>query len=305
LQKAVRAPRRAAAFKGSPSRPKRVPTSSQADCHIRRGLMAGLPQAKAKIDDVSSACAMRRKASQASRRASESRCCSPTLASTQPRSDESFRYLLVALQAKKKIGTAGRRLEIRDGNTTRVLPGGAAGRVESMTYVPDERDSISRRQPELMDKLPREYADVGNPAENVSANRLASSRAQQQGQFRPYKSQMKAKGPRSETGVSRERGSCPCARCVRERAAACTRTFTTTDLRRDARAAPTTRPRGAREASTVVRQAGRPASLQESIASRRIFSSLGVQPLSLMTLDKSNERGIKQKPLGVFRAFSS
>jgi acetyl-CoA acyltransferase len=144
---------------------------------VIRGLIARVPQARGKIDDVVLGCAM-------------------------PEGEQGLNVArLIALLADLGIEVPAQTINrfcssglqaiaiaagsIAIGSNDLVLAGG----VESMTFVPMTGFHLSA-SPELMDKMPGANTPMGITAENV-ANRFGISR-QQQDEF-AYRSQMKAK----------------------------------------------------------------------------------------------------------------
>ena len=144
---------------------------------VIRGLLARVPQAKGKIDDVILGCAM----PEGEQGLNVARLIT-LLADLGPDvpAQTINRFCSSGLQA---IASAAGSIAV--GSTDIVLAGG----VESMTYVPMTGFHLSA-SPELMDKLPGANTPMGITAENV-ANRFGISR-QQQDEF-AFKSQMKAK----------------------------------------------------------------------------------------------------------------
>ena len=154
---------------------------------VIRGLLARVPQAKGKIDDVMLGCAM-------------------------PEGEQGLNVArLIALSADLGIAVPGQTINrfcssglqaiaiaagsIAIGSNDVVLAGG----VESMTMVPMTGFHLSA-SPELMDKLPGANTPMGITAENV-AKRFQISR-QMQDEF-AYRSQMKAKRA-LETGAFKD-----------------------------------------------------------------------------------------------------
>ncbi|HUJ56959.1 MAG TPA: thiolase family protein [Kofleriaceae bacterium] len=144
---------------------------------VIRGLVARVPQARGKIDDVVLGCAM-------------------------PEGEQGLNVArLVALSADLGIEVPGQTINrfCSSGLQAIAIAAGSiavgtnevviAGGVESMSYVPMTGFHLSA-SPELMDKLPGASTPMGITAENV-ANRFAITR-QMQDEF-AYKSQMKAK----------------------------------------------------------------------------------------------------------------
>ncbi|MFN0251001.1 MAG: thiolase family protein, partial [Kofleriaceae bacterium] len=144
---------------------------------VIRGLLARVPQARGKIDDVILGCAM----PEGEQGLNVARLIS-LLADLGPEvpGQTINRFCSSGLQA---IATAAGSIAV--GTNDVVIAGG----VESMTYVPMTGFHLSA-SPELMDKLPGANTPMGITAENV-ANRFNISR-QQQDQF-AFNSQQKAK----------------------------------------------------------------------------------------------------------------
>jgi acetyl-CoA acyltransferase len=144
---------------------------------VIRGLLARVPQARGKIDDVVLGCAM----PEGEQGLNVARLIA-LLADLGPEvpAQTVNRFCSSGLQA---IATAAGSIAV--GSTDMVI---AAG-VESMTFVPMTGFHLSA-SPELMDKLPGANTPMGITAENV-ANRFGISR-QQQDEF-AYRSQQKAK----------------------------------------------------------------------------------------------------------------
>jgi len=144
---------------------------------VIRGLLARVPQAKGKIDDVVLGCAM----PEGEQGLNVARLIALTAdLGVEVPAQTINRFCSSGLQA---IATAAGA--IATGSCDVVIAGG----VESMTFVPMTGFHLSA-SPELMDKLPGANTPMGITAENV-ANRFKISR-QQQDEF-AYKSQMKAK----------------------------------------------------------------------------------------------------------------
>jgi len=144
---------------------------------VIRGLLARVPAAKGKIDDVVLGCAM----PEGEQGLNVARLIA-LLADLGPEvpAQTINRFCSSGLQA---IATAAGSIAV--GTNDIVIAGG----VESMTYVPMTGFHLSA-SPELMDKLPGANTPMGITAENV-AKRFGISR-QQQDEF-AYKSQQKAK----------------------------------------------------------------------------------------------------------------
>jgi acetyl-CoA acyltransferase len=144
---------------------------------VIRGLMARVPQARGKIDDVMLGCAM-------------------------PEGEQGLNVArLIALLADLGVDVPAQTINRFCSSGLQAIASAAgsilfgtndvvlAGGVESMSYVPMTGFHLSA-SPELMDKLPGANTPMGITAENV-AKRFNVSR-QQQDEF-AYKSQMKAK----------------------------------------------------------------------------------------------------------------
>ncbi|MBS1118516.1 MAG: 3-ketoacyl-CoA thiolase [Deltaproteobacteria bacterium] len=144
---------------------------------VIRGLLARVPQARGKIDDVILGCAM----PEGEQGLNVARLIA-LLADLGPEvpAQTVNRFCSSGLQA---IASAAGSIAV--GTNDMVIAGG----VESMTYVPMTGFHLSA-SPELMDKLPGANTPMGITAENV-ANRFGISR-QQQDEF-AYRSQQKAK----------------------------------------------------------------------------------------------------------------
>jgi acetyl-CoA acyltransferase len=144
---------------------------------VIRGLLARIPQAKGKIDDVMLGCAM----PEGEQGLNVARLIA-LLADLGPDvpAQTINRFCSSGLQA---IAAAAGSIAI--GTNDIVVAGG----VESMSYVPMTGFHLSA-SPELMDKLPGANTPMGITAENV-ANRFKISR-QQQDEF-AFRSQQKAK----------------------------------------------------------------------------------------------------------------
>jgi acetyl-CoA acyltransferase len=154
---------------------------------VIRGLLARVPQAKARIDDVVLGCAM----PEGEQGLNVARLIA-LLADLGPEvpAQTINRFCSSGLQA---IAIAAGSIAV--GSNDVVLAGG----VESMTMVPMTGFHLSA-SPELMDKLPGANTPMGITAENV-ANRFGITR-QQQDEF-AYRSQQKAKRA-LETGAFKD-----------------------------------------------------------------------------------------------------
>ena len=154
---------------------------------VIRGLLARVPQAKGKIDDVVLGCAMPE--GEQGLNVARLIALSADLGIDVP-AQTINRFCSSGLQA---IATAAGSIAV--GTNDVVLAGG----VESMTMVPMTGFHLSA-SPELMDKLPGANTPMGITAENV-AKRFQISR-QMQDEF-AYRSQMKAKRA-LETGAFKD-----------------------------------------------------------------------------------------------------
>jgi len=154
---------------------------------VIRGLLARVPQAKGKIDDVMLGCAMPE--GEQGLNVARLIALSADLGIAVP-GQTINRFCSSGLQA---IATAAGSIAI--GTNEVVIAGG----VESMTMVPMTGFHLSA-SPELMDKLPGANTPMGITAENV-AKRFQISR-QMQDEF-AYRSQMKAKRA-LETGAFKD-----------------------------------------------------------------------------------------------------
>jgi acetyl-CoA acyltransferase len=154
---------------------------------VIRGLLARVPQARGKIDDVVLGCAMPE--GEQGLNVARLIALSADLGIEVP-AQTINRFCSSGLQA---IAIAAGSIAV--GSNDVVLAGG----VESMTMVPMTGFHLSA-SPELMDKLPGANTPMGITAENV-ANRFGITR-QMQDEF-AYKSQMKAKKA-LETGAFKE-----------------------------------------------------------------------------------------------------
>src|SRR3954466_8370888 len=154
---------------------------------VIRGLMARVPQAKGKIDDVILGCAM----PEGEQGLNVARLIGLLADLGQEVPGQTInRFCSSGLQA---IATAAGSIAV--GTNDIVIAGG----VESMTMVPMTGFHLSA-SPELMDKLPGANTPMGITAENV-AKRFQISRSQQD-EF-AYRSQMKARRA-LETGAFKD-----------------------------------------------------------------------------------------------------
>ena len=239
---------------------------------VIRGLMARVPQAKGKIDDVMLGCAM----PEGEQGLNVARLISllADLGIEVP-AQTINRFCSSGLQA---IATAAG--SVLFGTNEIVLAGG----VESMTYVPMTGFHLSA-SPELMDKLPGANTPMGITAENV-ANRFSISR-QMQDEF-AYKSQMKAKAALEKKTFADE--IVP-VRAVRyDKGQRVYKDFTVDEMPR----ADTTL-EGLAKLPPAFAQGG------SVTAGNSSPISDGAAACLVMTRAKANELGIK--PLGVFKSF--
>jgi len=240
---------------------------------VIRGLLARVPQAKGKIDDVILGCAM----PEGEQGLNVARLIS-LLADLGPDvpAQTINRFCSSGLQA---IASAAGSIAV--GTNDVVIAGG----VESMTFVPMTGFHLSA-SPELMDKLPGANTPMGITAENV-AKRFGITR-QQQDEF-AFKSQMKAKAA-LEKGVFKDE-------IVPVRAIAFGKTgervykdFTVDELPR-----PETTVEGLGKLPAAFAVGGSVTAGNSSPISDGAAMSL------VMSRAKANELGIK--PLGIFRSF--
>src|SRR5512139_2212907 len=239
---------------------------------VIRGLMARVPQARGKIDDVMLGCAM-------------------------PEGEQGLNVArLIALLADLGVDVPAQTINrfcssglqaiaiaagsIAVGSNDVVLAGG----VESMTYVPMTGFHLSA-SPELMDKLPGANTPMGITAENV-ANRFGISR-QVQDEL-AFKSQMKAKAA-LEKGVFKD--EIVPVRAVRyEAGQRVYKDFTVDELPR-----PETTLEGLGKLPPAFAQGGSVTAGNSSPISDGAAAAL------VMSRAKADELGIK--PLGIFRSF--
>jgi len=257
-------------FKGSLSTKR--PDELAAD--VIRGLLARVPQAAGKIDDVILGCAM----PEGEQGLNVARLIS-LLADLGPDvpAQTINRFCSSGLQA---IATAAGSIAV--GTNDIVIAGG----VESMTMVPMTGFHLSA-SPELMDKLPGANTPMGITAENV-ANRFGITR-QQQDEF-AYRSQMKAKKA-LETGAFKDE-IVPVRAVAYQDGQRVYHDFTVDEM-----------PRG----DTTVEGLGK---LPPAFAKGGSVTAGNSSPISdgaamslVMSRAKADELGIK--PLGVFRAFAT
>jgi acetyl-CoA acyltransferase len=240
---------------------------------VIRGLMARVPQAKGKIDDVMLGCAM----PEGEQGLNVARLIAllADLGVDVP-AQTINRFCSSGLQA---IATAAG--SILFGTNDVVLAGG----VESMSYVPMTGFHLSA-SPELMDKLPGANTPMGITAENV-AKRFNVSR-QQQDEF-AYKSQMKAKVA-LEKGVFKDEIVPVRTIAYGKDGERSYKDFTVDEMPR---------------ADTTLEGLGK---LPPAFAQGGSVTAGNASPISdgaaaalVMTREKASELGIK--PLGVFRSF--
>ncbi|HSD89029.1 MAG TPA: thiolase family protein [Kofleriaceae bacterium] len=240
---------------------------------VIRGLMARVPQAKGKIDDVVLGCAMPE--GEQGLNVARLVALSADLGIEVP-AQTINRFCSSGLQA---IAIAAGSIAV--GSNDIVLAGG----VESMTYVPMTGFHLSA-SPELMDRMPGANTPMGITAENV-ANRFGITR-QVQDEF-AYKSQMKAKAALEKNVFKDE--------IVPVRAISFDKTgqktykdFTVDELPR----AETTL-EGLAKLPPAFAQGG------SVTAGNSSPISDGAAACLVMSRDKANELGVK--PLGIFRQF--
>ncbi len=239
---------------------------------VIRGLLARVPQARGKIDDVILGCAM----PEGEQGLNVARLIS-LLADLGPDvpAQTINRFCSSGLQA---IATAAGSIAV--GSTDMVIAGG----VESMTYVPMTGFHLSA-SPELMDKLPGANTPMGITAENV-ANRFGISR-QQQDEF-AYKSQQKAKAA-LEKGVFKD--EIVAVRAIGyQDGARVYKDFTVDELPR-----PDTTLEGLGKLPPAFAQGG------SVTAGNSSPISDGAAACLVMSRAKATELGIK--PLGIFKSF--
>jgi acetyl-CoA acyltransferase len=241
---------------------------------VIRGLLARVPQAAGKIDDVILGCAM----PEGEQGLNVARLIS-LLADLGPDvpAQTINRFCSSGLQA---IATAAGSIAV--GTNDIVVAGG----VESMTYVPMTGFHLSA-SPELMGKLPGANTPMGITAENV-ANRFGITR-QQQDEF-AYRSQMKAKAA-LEKGTFKDE-IVPVRAIGYQNGARVYADFTVDEM-----------PRGD---TTVEGLAKLPPAFAQGgsvTAGNSSPISDGAAACLVMSRAKADELGIK--PLGIFRAFAT
>ena len=239
---------------------------------VIRGLLARVPQAKGKIDDVMLGCAM----PEGEQGLNVARLITllADLGVDVP-AQTINRFCSSGLQA---IATAAG--SILFGTNDVVLAGG----VESMSYVPMTGFHLSA-SPELMDKLPGANTPMGITAENV-ANRFGITR-QMQDAF-AYSSQMKAKAA-LEKGTFKDE-IVPVRALGYDKGQRVYKDFTVDELPR-----PETTLEGLGKLPPAFAQGGSVTAGNSSPISDGAAATL------VMSRAKADELGIK--PLGVFRAF--
>jgi len=240
---------------------------------VIRGLLARVPQAAGKIDDVILGCAM----PEGEQGLNVARLIA-LLADLGPNvpGQTINRFCSSGLQA---IATAAGSIAV--GTNDIVLAGG----VESMTYVPMTGFHLSA-SPELMDKLPGANTPMGITAENV-ANRFKISR-QQQDEF-AFKSQQKAKAA-LEKGVFKDEIVAVRAISFGKSGERIYKDFLVDELPR-----PETTLEGLAKLPPAFAQGGSVTAGNASPISDGAAMSL------VMSRAKADELGIK--PLGIFRSF--
>jgi acetyl-CoA acyltransferase len=239
---------------------------------VIRGLLARVPQAKGKIDDVMLGCAMPE--GEQGLNVARLIALSADLGIAVP-GQTINRFCSSGLQA---IATAAGSIAI--GSNDVVIAGG----VESMTMVPMTGFHLSA-SPELMDKLPGANTPMGITAENV-AKRFQISR-QMQDEF-AYRSQMKAKRA-LETGAFKD--EIVAVRAVDyQDGHRVYRDFTVDEMPR-----PETTLEGLGKLPPAFAQGGSVTAGNSSPISDGAAAAL------VMTQKTADQLGIK--PLGVFRAF--
>jgi len=241
---------------------------------VIRGLLARVPQAKGKIDDVVLGCAM----PEGEQGLNVARPVGLLAGLPEESGAQTInRFCSSGLQA---IAIAAGSIAV--GTNDIVLAGG----VESMTMVPMTGFHLSA-SPELMDKLPGANTPMGITAENV-AKRFGISR-QQQDEF-AYRSQQKAKRA-LETGAFKDE-IVPVRAVSYKDGQRSYHDFTVDEL-----------PRG----DTTVEGLGKlpPAFAQGGSVTAGNSSPIsdGAAAALVMTRETANRLGIK--PLGVFRAFAT
>ncbi|MDX2087480.1 MAG: thiolase family protein [Kofleriaceae bacterium] len=239
---------------------------------VIRGLLARVPQAKGKIDDVILGCAM----PEGEQGLNVARLIS-LLADLGPEvpAQTINRFCSSGLQA---IATAAGSIAV--GTNDIVVAGG----VESMSYVPMTGFHLSA-SPELMDKLPGANTPMGITAENV-ANRFNISR-QQQDEF-AFKSQQKAKAALEKNVFKDE--IVPVRAVAYKNGERVYKDFTVDELPR-----PETTLEGLAKLPPAFAQGGSVTAGNSSPISDGAAAAL------VMSRAKADELGVK--PLGIFKSF--
>ncbi len=240
---------------------------------VIRGLLARVPQAKGKIDDVVLGCAM----PEGEQGLNVARLISLLADLGQDVPAQTInRFCSSGLQA---IATAAGQIAI--GTSDCVIAGG----VESMTFVPMTGFHLSA-SPELMNKMPGANTPMGITAENV-ANRFGISR-QVQDEL-AYKSQMKAKAA-LEKGTFKDEIVAVRAVTYGKDGERVYKDFVTDEMPR-----PETTLEGLAKLPPVFAQGGSVTAGNSSPISDGAAAAL------VMSRAKATELGIK--PLGIFRSF--
>jgi acetyl-CoA acyltransferase len=241
---------------------------------VIRGLLARVPQAKGKIDDVVLGCAM----PEGEQGLNVARLITLLADLGQEVPAQTInRFCSSGLQA---IAIAAGSIAV--GSNDVVLAGG----VESMTYVPMTGFHLSA-SPELMDKLPGANTPMGITAENV-AKRFGVARPRQD-EF-AYKSQMKAKAA-LERGTFKDE-IVPVRAVSYQGDQRVYKDFTIDELPRS-----DTTLEGLAKLPPAFAQGG------SVTAGNSSPISDGAAAVLVMTRAKAQELGVK--PLGVFRAFAT
>jgi len=239
---------------------------------VIRGLLARVPQARGKIDDVVLGCAMPE--GEQGLNVARLVALAADLGIEVP-AQTINRFCSSGLQA---IAIAAGSIAI--GTNDVVLAGG----VESMTYVPMTGFHLSA-SPELMEHMPGANTPMGITAENV-ANRFGITRSMQD-EF-AYKSQMKAKAALARGAFKDE--IVPVRAIGYEAGQRVYKDFTVDELPR-----PETTLDGLAKLPPAFAQGG------SVTAGNSSPISDGAAACLVMTHDKAKELGIQ--PLGAFRAF--
>jgi acetyl-CoA acyltransferase len=239
---------------------------------VIRALLARVPQAKGKIDDVVLGCAMPE--GEQGLNVARLVALSADLGIDVP-AQTINRFCSSGLQA---IAIAAGSIAV--GSNDVVLAGG----VESMTYVPMTGFHLSA-SPELMDHMPGANTPMGITAENV-ANRFKISR-QQQDEF-AFKSQMKAKAALEKNVFAEE--IVPVRAVGYANGQRVYKDFTVDELPR-----PETTLEGLAKLPPAFAQGGSVTAGNSSPISDGAAAAL------VMSRDAAQKLGVK--PLGIFRAF--